>query len=108
MDQLTITQKSGANYDLLALDGALNAYTLDEFQEKVYAMIAVNNVVVDMSRVTSIDGAGIGVIMAAHNDGEDAGKKLYLMSLSSESDMAITATGFKDQMRVINSVTEAV
>lgn len=108
MDQLTITKKDGANYTLLELDGALNAYTLSEFQEKVYSFIVINNVVVDMSRLVELDASGMGVIMAAHNDGEEVGHKLYLMSPSVESERVIAATGFKDMMYVINALTEAV
>lgn len=108
MDQITITKRDGANYTLLELDGSLNAYTLSEFQEKVYQLIAVNNVVVDMSKLFELDASGMGVIMAAHNDGEEAGHKLYLMSPSIESEKVISATGFKDMMHIINAITEAV
>jgi anti-anti-sigma factor len=106
MNQLTITEKSGANYMLFELDGALNAYTLAEFQQKVYTAIAKNNVVLDLSKVIEMDSSGIGVIMAAFNDGEDSGHKLYLMALSNESEKTVEATGFKNELHVINSVTE--
>jgi Anti-anti-sigma regulatory factor (antagonist of anti-sigma factor) len=106
MEQLTITEKSGANYLLFELDGALNTYTLAEFQQKVYGAIQKNNVVVDMSKVVGIDSSGIGVLMAAFNDGEETGFKLYLMALSNESEKAIDETGFKNVLNVINSVTE--
>ena len=36
MDQLTIREKVGANYMLLELSGALNAYTVAELQDKVF------------------------------------------------------------------------
>lgn len=106
MEQLTITEKSGANYLLLDLDGALNAYTLAEFQQKVYGAIQKNNVVVDLSKVIELDSSGIGVLMAAFNDGEDSGHKLYLMALSNESEKALDETGFIDELNIINSVTE--
>ncbi len=106
MEQLTITEKSGANYLLFELDGALNAYTLAEFQQKVYAAVQKNNVVVDLSKVIELDSSGVGVLMAAFNDGEDSGHKLYLMALSNESEKALDETGFIDELNVINSVTE--
>jgi anti-anti-sigma factor len=107
MNQLTITEKSGANYLLYELDGSLNAYTLAEFQQKVYAAIQKSNVVLDLSKVIDIDSSGIGVIMAAFNDGEDCGHTLYLMALSNECEKAIDATGFKNVLKIINAVTEA-
>ncbi|MCK9169696.1 MAG: STAS domain-containing protein [Treponema sp.] len=106
MEQLTITEKSGANYFLFELDGALNAYTLAEFQQKVYGAIQKNNVVVDLSKVVELDSSGVGVLMAAFNDGEDLSHKLYLMALSNESEKAIDQTGFTHELNIINSVTE--
>ena len=44
--------------------------------------------------------------MAAFNDSEDVGHKLYFMSMSSEAERAIAATGFKFVFNLINSVTE--
>ena len=106
MEQLTIIEKEGANYKLYDLQGALNAYTLGEFQTKLYEDVLKSNVVLDMSEVTELDPAGIGVLMAAYNDAEDNGRKLYFMSLSNEADKAIAATGFKYVFNLITSVTE--
>ena len=36
MDQLNIVKKDGANYELYELNGALNAYTMGEFQDTLY------------------------------------------------------------------------
>ena len=106
MEQLTIIEKEGANYKLYDLQGALNAYTLGEFQTKLYEDVLKTNVVLDMSELTELDSAGIGVLMAAYNDAEDNGRKLYFMSLSNEADKAIAATGFKYVFNLITSVTE--
>ena len=106
MEQLTIIEKEGANYKLYDLQGALNAYTLGEFQTKLYEDVLKTNVVLDMSELTELDPAGIGVLMAAFNDAEDNGRKLYFMSLSNEADKAIAATGFKYVFNLITSVTE--
>lgn len=106
MEQLTITEKIGANYKLFDLDGAINAYTLSEFQQKIYAAILENNVVLDMSKVVALDSSGMGVIMAAFNDGIETNHKLFLMALSNESEKALAVTGFKDTFLIINSVTE--
>lgn len=106
MEQLTILEKDGANYKLYILQGALNAYTLGEFSEKLYADVIKHNVVLDMSDLIELDMSGIGCLMAAFNDAEEAGTKLYFMSMSSESTQAINATGFKYLFNLINSVTE--
>ncbi|MBO4640771.1 MAG: STAS domain-containing protein [Treponema sp.] len=106
MEQITITEKDGANYHLYELEGALNAYTLGEFQDTLYDAVQKNNIVLDMSRLIELDASGIGLLMAAYNDSEDAGHKLYFMTMSNEADKAIAATGFKYVFNLINSVTE--
>ena len=106
MEQITITEKDGANYHLYELEGALNAYTLGEFQDTLYDAVQKNNIVLDMSRLIELDASGIGLLMAAYNDSEEAGHKLYFMTMSNEADKAIAATGFKYVFNLINSVTE--
>ena len=106
MEQLSIVEKDGANYHLYELEGALNAYTLGEFQDTLYDAVQKNNIVLDMSRLTELDASGIGLLMAAFNDSEEAGHKLYFMTMSNEADKAIAATGFKYVFNLINSVTE--
>ena len=108
MEQLTITEKSGANYVLYELKGAVIAYTIGEFQQKLYGAIARDNVVLDLSKVSEIDYSGMGTIMAAFNDGEANGHALYLLSLSAEVREAVEATGFSDVLHIINSVTEVL
>ncbi len=106
MEQLTIIEKDGANYHLYELEGSLNAYTLGEFQNTLYDAVRKNNIVLDMSKLVELDPAGIGFLMAAFNDSEDKGNRLYFMSVSNEAEKAISATGFKSLFNIINSVTE--
>lgn len=106
MDQLTLNEKKGANYVLLELAGSINAYTIAEFQDKVYNYITTTNVVLDLSQVFSIDSAGLGVMMAGYNDGMKSGKKLYFMNPSESAKKAIDSTGFSDTFNFIHSVTE--
>ena len=108
MAQLTITDKSGANFVLYELSGAVNAYTLAELEQKLYDAIVRDNVVLDLSKVSDIDYSGMGTIMAAFNDGEANGHALYLLSPSAESREAVEATGFSQVLRIINSVTEVL
>ena len=108
MDQLTITEKSGANYVLYELSGAINAYTLAELQQKLYDAIGGDNVVLDLSKVSEIDYSGMGTIMAAFNDGEDSGHVLYLLSPSAEVREAVEATGFSKVLHIIISITEVL
>ena len=106
MDQLILTEKTGANYILLELIGTIDSYTSAEFQNKVYSYIQTTNVVLDMSQVDGIESTGMGIIMAGFNDGLDSGKKLYILSPSPAVREAIDDTGFSDTFYFIHSVTE--
>lgn len=108
MEQLDVIRKDGSNYVLFGLSGAFNAYTAVNAQAKIYEEIQKNNVVLDLSKVVQIDDAGMGIIMAAHNDADESGKKLYLLSLSNEADKEISRTGFKELFNIINAVTEVI
>ena len=89
MEQLNIIEKDGANYHLYELIGALNAYTLGEFESTLYEAVKKNNIVLDMSKLIELDPSGIGVLMAAFNDSEEIGKKLYWWNSSIHSYDAI-------------------
>lgn len=106
MELLTVIQKDGSDYKMFELSGGLNAYTLVNIAGKIYEEIKKHNVVLDMSNITELDAAGMGVLMAAHNDCEITGKTLYLLSISNEVDKQLLATGFKEEFNIISSVTE--
>ncbi len=106
MDQLSIREKKGANYVLLELNGACNAYTITEFREKVYANMPNTNVVLDMSGVTQVDSSGMGIILAGFNDGLKYKTKLFIMNPSDKARYALEKTGFYDTFFIIHSVTE--
>ena len=78
MEQIAITEKDGANYHLYELEGALNAYTLGEFQDTLYDAVHKNNIVLDMSKLVELDPAGIGFLMAAFNESDDVGHKIVV------------------------------
>lgn len=108
MDQLKITEREGANYKFYELDGALTAYTMGEFQPKLYSSVLKSNVVLDMEHLTDLDSSGIGLLMSAFNDSVEKGLKLYFLSMSPEADRALTETGFKSEFNLISSLTEAL
>jgi anti-sigma B factor antagonist len=108
MEQLTITEKNGENYILLEVKGAVNAYTGQEFKNKVNSSIIDTNLVLDLSDVSVIDSTGMGIIMAAFNDGADSGNRLFLLNPSSVVRQAVEDTGFLDFFTFIHSVTEVI
>lgn len=108
MEQIMIQEKKGPNYILLEVKGTLNSYTYTDFQTKVYTGIKETNLVIDLSEVSSLSSSGLGVLMAAFEDGEESGHKLYLMKPSQIVRKAIESTGFSDMFPIINSLTEVL
>ena len=106
MEQLSITEKQGANYVLYEISGAMNTYTITELAEKLDENIKKSNIVVDLERVETIDSVGVGLLMATFNDGEDCGYKFYIMNPSSSVRIALEDTGFYNVFAIIHAVTE--
>ena len=108
MENISIVEKKGPNYALLEVAGTINSYTYTEFQAKVYALIKQTNLVLDLSRVVNLSSSGLGVLMAALDDGESLGNKLYIMKPSEVVRLAIESTGFSELFTVIFSLTEVI
>lgn len=108
MDHIRLVEKRGANYILLEVSGVITSNTFTEFQTKISGLINETNIIIDLADVTKIDSSGLSVIMAAFNDGEDYGHKLYIMRPSADARHAIETTGFLDMFPIIHSVTEVI
>ncbi len=106
MTQLDVTVQRENDYDILLVSGPVNSYTFSEFQEKVFRSVAAANVIVDMEKVTTLSSAGIGVLMAALDDAEDAGRKLALLRPSEIVKLALDSTGFAERFPIIQSVKD--
>ena len=106
MEQLSITEKQGANYVLFEISGVMNTYTITELAEKLDETIKKSNVVVDLERIEEIDSVGVGLITATFNDGEDCGHKFYIMNPSNTARTSLEETGFYDVFDIIHAVTE--
>ena len=108
MEQIKLIEKHGPNYALLEVSGTINSYTISEFQTKVYSLVKETNLVLDMSQVTNLTSSGIGVLLAAYNDAEAAGNKLYIMKPTVLVRLAFEATGFAQFFMIIHSLTEVL
>lgn len=108
MEQLKIQEKKGANYNLLELFGVLDSYNFTELQQKAFALVKENNLVLDLSNLTSMDSSGLSAVLGSSTLGLEFGKMLYIMNPSSEARRALESTGFMDMFNIIFSVTEVV
>ena len=106
MEQLSITEKQGANYILYEISGVMNTYTITELAEKFDENIKKSNIVADLERVETVDSVGVGLLMATFNDGEDNNHHFYIMNPSTAARIALEETGFYDVFEIIHAVTE--
>ncbi|MCX7655799.1 anti-sigma factor antagonist [Treponema sp. J25] len=106
MDHLNISERPGDNYVLLEIMGTINSYTYSDFQQRVYTLIDQTNLVLDMSRVSSLSSSGLGVLMSAIEIGQERGHKLYILNPSEIVRLAIESTGFPELFQIIRSIHE--
>ena len=106
MDNLTITEKMNDNFVLLTISGSINSYTYHEFETKIYSLIKEHSIVLDMGRVTNLSSSGLGILMAASEDGGETGHKIYILNPSEVVKLAIASTGFSEVFPVIHSFDE--
>ncbi|NLJ47469.1 MAG: STAS domain-containing protein [Treponema sp.] len=104
MNQLNVEEAREGGLGILKISGPVNSYTFTEFQEKIFRAVRRSDVVVDMENVTTLSSAGLGVLMAAMEDAEGAGKKLWILKPSEIVRLAIESTGFSDRFPVIQSL----
>ena len=106
MDNLTITEKMNDSFVLLTVSGSINSYTYHEFETKIYNLIKEYSIVLDVARVTNLSSSGLGILMAASEDGADAGHKIYILNPSEIVKLAIASTGFSEVFPIIHSLDE--
>lgn len=106
MENLEIKEEQKDNCIVLTISGNLNSYTYGEFEEKIYTAIKKTDVVLDLGSVTNMSSSGLGVLMSAHDDGEDVGNEIYILNPSEIVRLAIDSTGFSDMFKVIHSLDE--
>lgn len=106
MDNLTITEKTFDGFVLLTLSGSINSYTYHEFESKMYSLIKEHSIVLDTARVTNLSSSGLGILMAASEDGAERGYSIYILNPSEVVKLAIASTGFSEVFPIIRSLDE--
>lgn len=104
MNQLTIEEYQEGGLGVLRISGPVNSYTFTEFQEKVYRAVKKSDLALDMEKVSTLSSAGLGVLMAAMEDAEVSGRKIWVLKPSEIVRLAIESTGFSDRFPVVQSL----
>jgi anti-anti-sigma factor len=103
---LDISERLDGKRVVLVVSGPVNSYTYSEFQQRLERAMAKGEVVIDMEKVTTLSSAGIGVVMAALDDVEAAGKKLHLLRPSEIARLALESTGFMERFPILQNLKD--
>ncbi len=106
MENLIISKTSVKDALLLDVEGTINSYTYNEFEEQVYSAIKQDDVVLNLAKVTNMSSSGLGVLMSAYDDGEENGPSIFILNPSDIVRLAIDSTGFSDMFKIIRSLDE--
>ncbi|HOT58081.1 MAG TPA: STAS domain-containing protein [Spirochaetia bacterium] len=101
---IQVSEENG--FTILTISGPINSYTFTELQEKINKYAGKVNLAIHLGGVTTMTSAGIGVILAAIEDTEAAGKKIFIIAPSEIARLAMESTGFMDSFPILNSIKE--
>jgi len=106
MTGISVEAAERGAWTVLSVHGPINSYTFNELQEKTMLHAGRVDMAVDLSGVSSMTSAGIGVLLAAIEDAETAGKRFFVIAPSEVSRLAIESTGFADRFPTLPSIKE--
>lgn len=106
MTGISVEPSERGKYTVLTVAGPINSYTFTELQEKTMKHAGKVDLAIDLSGVSTMTSAGIGVILAAIEDAETAGKRIFIVAPSEVSRLAIESTGFAERFPTVASLKE--
>lgn len=107
---MSIEVRVEGNIVIVDPGGRLTVETVAPFAETICGLIDAGyaRLVVNMARVPSIDGSGLGAIARASVAAQARGGELKLLNLSPRSRHLLTITGLLNALRTYDSEAEAV
>jgi anti-anti-sigma factor len=106
MTGISVAASIRGAWTVLSVHGPINSYTYDELQEKMQSHTGRADIAVDLSGVNSMTSAGIGVMLAALEDAEGAGKRFCIVAPSEIARLAMESTGFADRFPTYSSAKD--
>jgi anti-anti-sigma factor len=96
-------------YSIVRIDGKFNAISVAEVRKCVECAVHLGNknIVFDMSKVTILDSAGIGCIMAVQKLLVEQGGKLYLVSIPPNITGLLKSSSANKVLNIMPSLVDA-
>lgn len=100
----------GDTVDLVKVSGALDAHTFDGLEEAINSLFAAERfrLIIDITEVSYVASAGIGVLIGATNEAEASGGKIVLLNPTSEVQEVFDGLGFTEIFTIARSRQEAL
>lgn len=101
MDRLFISETKCRDYALIEVSGSIDASSYPKLQQRLHALLRSVDVVLDLSRVSSLSSPGLGALVAAVDDSVEFGSRFSLRSPSSIVRLSLESCGFTQLFRVV-------
>lgn len=106
MTGISVENSEWGSWTILTVNGPINSYTFNELQEKTMRHAGRVDMAVELSGVSSMTSAGIGVLLAAIEDAEAAKKRFIVVAPSEVARLAIESTGFSERFPAVASLKD--
>lgn len=109
-DSLTCSVSHGPGYVVVSVAGEIDAGTEQQFRDVITSALArgVMRVAVDLTAVTFLASAAIGVVMGVHRVLADEDGLLVLVSPKGEAAQVLSLTGVSEVIPVVVRLPDAV
>lgn len=110
MSSFTIRIRNIEDFDILDLDGELDAHTASHLEESLKGLIADNRqkIIVNCTRLEYISSAGLGVFMAYIEDVRTEGGDIKLTNMSSKVYNVFDLLGFPTLYDILDDEKDAM
>lgn len=105
--EFTLQEKENDDFLLVSISGAFNSTTSPKIKAKLLQKAEQKNVLLDLSGVTMLSSAGVGVLFELIDTSSHSGKKLILVNPSERVKQVIHLTGFNEIFTMAANLEEA-
>lgn len=110
MKNFNITHRKIDSYDVLVLDGELDAHTASQLEDSLKSLIEKNNhqIIVNFDDLDYIASAGLGVFMAYIEDVRELGGDIKLTNMNKKVYNVFDLLGFPTLYDILEDEQDAV
>lgn len=110
MKNFKISHRTTSGYDILELEGELDAHTASQLEESLRQLISANkaNIIVNCKELDYIASAGLGVFMAYIEDVRGTGGDIKLTNMNEKVYNVFDLLGFPTLYDILEDERDAI